>query len=79
MPAYVVHCYTCLIRIYEGDTPPDDGQVLLTAYADSTPGTACPSKVDRCPHKTAAINTAKQREPAALLARLVALEAKAKP
>jgi hypothetical protein len=29
--------------------------VLLTAYADSAPGTACPSKVDGCPHKTAAV------------------------
>jgi hypothetical protein len=34
---------------------PASTQVLLTAYADSAPGTACPSKVGPCPRKAAAI------------------------
>jgi hypothetical protein len=32
-----------------GQETRDDGQVLLTAYADSAPGTSCPSKVGGCP------------------------------
>lgn len=79
MTNYAVVCRTCLRNVYEGDTQPDDGQTLLTAYADSKSGSTCPSGVANCPNKTAAVNVAKQQAPAALLARIAALEAKVKP
>lgn len=76
MSLYAVVCRTCQHNVYEGDTQPADGQVLLSQYADSAAGTACPSGVNTCPNKTTAINAAKQQLPAALLARIAALEAK---
>ena len=76
MSTYAVICRTCLRNVYEGDTQPADGQVLLTAYADSKAGTACPSGVSSCPNKTSAVNAAKQQTIPALLARIAALEAK---
>lgn len=81
MSLYAVVCRTCQHNVYEGDTQPADGQVLLTTYADSAAGSACPSGVASCPHKTTAINAAKQQAIPALLARIAALEAKvnAKP
>lgn len=66
MSNYAVTCYTCRTKIWEGDEPPADGQVLLTEYADKTPGTECPSKVADCPHKTAAVAERVQRRPATL-------------
>lgn len=74
---YAVVCRTCLRVVYEGNTQPADGQALLSQYADSTPGATCPSGVSACPNKTAAVNQARQQSPAAILARLAALEAKA--
>jgi hypothetical protein len=76
---YAVTCQACLVKVWEGDVPPADGQVLLTNYAESTPGNACPSKVAGCPNKTAAVVDTKQWQPAKILARLAALEAKVKP
>lgn len=61
-PAYAVTCYTCFVKIWEGDTPPIDGQVALTTYADSTPGTACPSKIANCPNKTAVVADITQKQ-----------------
>lgn len=58
---YSVNCMTCHVNVYEGDTQPKDGQPLLTTFAESVPGTACPSKVDPCPNKSAVINQAPQR------------------
>lgn len=85
MPDYAVTCRTCYVTVWEGDTAPADGQLLLTEYAESSAGTACPSKVDPCPHKNAAIDQQGKRRPATigdletLKARLAALEAKVKP
>lgn len=82
MSDFAVVCRTCLHTVYEGDTAPDDGQVLLTAYADSIPGTVCPSKIDPCPHKAAAIAAAQLLKPAsqgdlaAIKTRIAAVEAK---
>jgi hypothetical protein len=78
--AYAVTCQTCKVQVWQGDIPPADGQVLVTAYADSVPGTACPSKVDPCPNKSAAVAAAvateKRTRPAAILARIASIEAK---
>ncbi len=81
-----VVCRTCLVAVWQGNEPVEpDGQVLLTAYADSAPGRECPSKVTDCPHKTAAVEAAKKRRPATLgdletlRAQLTALEAKVRP
>lgn len=81
MSLYAVVCRVCSKNLYEGDTQPADGQVLLTQYADSVPGSACPSGVATCPNKTSAVNAAKQQTIPALMARIAALEAKvnAKP
>jgi hypothetical protein len=76
---YAVICRTCGRNVYEGNTSPEDGQVYLTAYADSVAGSACPSGRADCPHKSAAITKAKDQTTAALLARVEKLEAKAKP
>lgn len=63
----------------------EDGQVLLTAYADSVPGTVCPSKVQGCPHKTLTIQEAQSRKPVTraelveVKARLDRLEPKVRP
>lgn len=76
MSLYAVICRTCSKNVYEGDTQPADGQVLLSQYADSTPGVKCPSGVTDCPNKTSAVNTAKQQAIPALVARIAALEAK---
>lgn len=74
--AYAVNCYTCHVNVWQGDVITADGQVLISAFADSTPGTACPSKVDPCPNKTAAVTSARKATPTALLARIAAIEAK---
>jgi hypothetical protein len=77
--ALAVNCYTCRVNIWQGDVAPADGQVLLTAYSDSTPGTACPSKVDPYPHKTTAIAAAqvlKSATRADLAAMVARIEAK---
>jgi hypothetical protein len=63
---YAVMCYTCHVVVWKGDSPLADGQAELTRYAESTPGTACPSKVDPCPHKTAALAAAALLRPATL-------------
>ncbi len=42
--AYSVSCRTCGHNVWSGNTPPTDGQPLLIAYAESTPGPQCPSK-----------------------------------
>lgn len=65
MGNFAVSCHTCRHVVYSGDEPPDDGQPPLTEYADSTPG-QCPSKVVDCPHRTAAIDSRKRRQPATL-------------
>lgn len=79
MSDFAVVCRTCFRNVYEGNTAPADGQVLLTAFADSVTGTACPSKIDPCPHKTTVITAAKQQTVSAILTRLAAVEAKVKP
>lgn len=79
MSLYAVICRTCQRNVYEGDTQPEDGQVLLTQYAESASGKACPSGVVNCPNKSAAINAAKQQTIPGLLARIAVLEAKIKP
>jgi hypothetical protein len=79
MVAYSVTCRTCAKNVYEADDPPADGQTLLTAFADSVPGTTCPSGVATCPHKTVAVNTGRQQTIAAILIRLAAIEAKVRP
>lgn len=61
---YAVTCYTCYRNIWEGAGPPADGRAELTKYAESIPGTACPSGVATCPNKTAAIAAAAQLRPA---------------
>jgi hypothetical protein len=57
--------------------------VLLSAFADSATGTACFSKVDPCPNKSAAIAARPVPVTAADLAdvkkRLDKIEAKVKP
>lgn len=76
--AMAVICHTCAVNVWQGNIAPTDGQVLLSAFADSVAGTACPSKVDPCPNKTAAITAAQQlrsvtkAELAALIARIQA-------
>jgi hypothetical protein len=83
--AFAVNCYTCRVNVWKGNDAPDDGQVLLTAFADSVAGSACPSKVDPCPHKAAAIAAARLLQPvtmadlAAVKGRLDKLEVKIKP
>jgi hypothetical protein len=71
------------VTVWQGNTPQGDGQVVLTAYADSVPGTACPSKIDPCPNKAAAIAARTPPVTAADLAaiktRLDKIEAKVKP
>jgi len=84
-PAYAVTCHTCYRKIWEGDIAPADGQPILTAYAEQAAGTACPSKVDPCPHKTAEVAKRALAVPATLgdlatiKTRLSAVEAKVKP
>lgn len=34
-PAYAVTCYTCQTKVWEGDTPPANGQTLLTTWANA--------------------------------------------
>jgi hypothetical protein len=81
--ACAVNCYTCHVNVWQGDVSPADGQVLLTAYADSVTGTVCPSKVDPCPNKAAAIaqrpTQVTAADLAAVKARLDKIEAKVKP
>lgn len=79
--AMAVVCRTCAFIVWQGnETVEPDGQALLTAYADSIPGTVCPSKVDPCPHKAAARAAAatqrpvKQAELDILKSRIAALE-----
>lgn len=72
-PTHAVTCYTCLIKVWEGVDPPADGQIVLTEYADSTPGPECPSKVANCPHKTAA-RADQEKSKAATLGDLDALK-----
>lgn len=79
MSLFAVICRTCTRNVYEGDTAPDDGQTLLTAFAESVPGTTCPSGIATCPHKTAAINAGRQQTISAILTRLAAIEAKVRP
>ena len=74
--AMAVICHTCAVNVWQGDVAQGDGQVLLSAFADSVTGTACPSKVDPCPNKTVAVAAAKKTLPAAVLARIAAIEAK---
>lgn len=76
MSLYAVVCRTCAHNVYEGNTPPADGQALLTQYADSVTGTACPTPFDPCPHKSAAIAAERKRTIAAILARLAVIETK---
>ena len=81
-----VICRICHVAVWQGNDPVEpDGQVLLTAYADSVPGTACPSKVDGCPHKHAAVAERPKRRAATIgeldevVKRLEKLEPKVKP
>jgi hypothetical protein len=84
--AYAVTCQTCHVNVWKGDQLVEqDGQVLLSAYADSVPGTACPSKVADCPHKAAAVAERPKRRAATageldeLRKRLEKLEPRVKP
>jgi hypothetical protein len=79
-----VICHTCGFTVWRGNALVEqDGQTLLTAYADSVAGTVCPSKVDPCPNKSPAIAARPVPVTAADLAgvkkRLDAIEAKVKP
>ncbi|MGH8573235.1 MAG: hypothetical protein ACREX8_11770 [Gammaproteobacteria bacterium] len=81
--SYAVICHTCGVNVWQGDELlEEDGQVLLTVFAESVSGTGCPSKVDSCPHKTAALENAQLSRPVrlaeleALRARLATVEAK---
>lgn len=82
---YAVNCYTCGQTIWQGNEPQGDGQVILTAYADSISGPACPSGISPCPHKAASLAViAKLQAPTikdleAIAARLAKVEAKVKP
>lgn len=73
---YVVSCRQCLVIVYGAETRPDDGQVLLTQYADIN------CKEATCPHKTPEIVKQKKGRPAtvgeleALAARVEKLEPK---
>lgn len=71
-PDYAVTCYTCLTKVWEGNDPPADGQVVLTAHADKT------CRREECPHRTTAIEAAKRKQAAtdldALAARVAKLE-----
>lgn len=76
MANYSVACWdVCGELVYDSDDPPDDGQVLLTAWAD----THCQRA--NCPNTTAARAEAELDQPAtrrelqALTARIEALEA----
>lgn len=74
MTTYAITCQDCLVCVWHGDDlVTDDGQEILTAYADST------CQRDACPHTTNALNTAPAGDPLALIealqARLAALEA----
>lgn len=63
--AYAVACRTCQVTVWQGNELVEtDGQVLLTAYADSTPGPRCPSGVAACPHTTAAVADRARSRPA---------------
>lgn len=54
--SFAVICHTCGVNVWQGnELVEQDGQVLLTAFADSVPGPACPSKVNLCPHKAAVL------------------------
>jgi hypothetical protein len=75
MSNYAVICRTCLHNVYEGDAQPADGQLLLTAFADSVTGTACPSGIATCPHKSAALTARAQLAPATV-ADLAAVKAR---
>lgn len=33
-PAHAVTCYTCTVKVWEGDDPPADGQAILTTWAN---------------------------------------------
>ncbi len=66
MTAFAVTCQTCHVKVWEGDQAPEDGQTVLSAYADSAAGNACPSKVDPCPNKSAAAAERAKRKPATL-------------
>lgn len=74
--ATAVICHTCRINVYSGDTPPVDGQALLSAWTLKTPGTVCPSGVDPCPNKPAAVSAAAKQHIQLILARIAAIEAK---
>lgn len=81
-----VICRTRLVSVWQGDEAVElDGQVLLTTYADSVPGPACPSKVEGCLHKAAALAEKAKDRPATLKdldevhKRLAKLEPKVKP
>jgi hypothetical protein len=80
---FAIICRTCLVTVWQGNTPQGDGQVVLTAYADSVPGTVCPSKVDPCPNRAAALAARPVPVTAADLVdvkkRLDKIEAKVKP
>lgn len=56
--SFAVICHTCGVNVWQGNDPPADGQVLLTAFADSIPRPACPSGRVDCPHK--AVEVAKK-------------------
>lgn len=76
---YAVTCRTCNKNVWQGNVAPADGQTVLTQFAESVAGTACPSGVNPCPNKPAALAAARQQAVPALLARIAALEAKVKP
>lgn len=58
--AHVVSCRKCAAIVYGADTPPADGQLLLTRYADPN------CKEADCPHKTVQIETQRKTRPATI-------------
>lgn len=73
MSQYAVTCQRCLQCVWHGDDLfTDDGQELLTAYADST------CQQPDCPNTTTALDTAAATDPIAMIrqlqARIAALE-----
>lgn len=68
-----VVCGTCHSHVAATDTPPDDPQALLTAFAD----TACPLGGVGCPNTTAAQQARDAQRPDRLKALITAIQNRA--
>jgi len=54
MGMYAVTCFTCMRKLLESDNAPEDGQAVLTAFAEYR------CQVTGCPHTNAALAAAKK-------------------